>query len=69
MSSCCTCCELTEIIQAAVRELHAECGPDMNIWIVGRKPVGLYQPLQGPLDSGEPEKVRLSMLRAQNSGN
>ncbi|QRV75423.1 39S mitochondrial ribosomal protein L46 [Ceratobasidium sp. AG-Ba] len=28
----------------ALRELHSECGPDMDTWIVGRHPIGLHQP-------------------------
>jgi large subunit ribosomal protein L46 len=28
---------------AARRELVEECGPDMDIWFVGRRPVGFYQ--------------------------
>ncbi|EJD02110.1 uncharacterized protein FOMMEDRAFT_157304 [Fomitiporia mediterranea MF3/22] len=29
--------------EAAKRDLHAECGPHMNTWIVGRKPIGLFE--------------------------
>ncbi|KAK7676946.1 hypothetical protein QCA50_020064 [Cerrena zonata] len=30
--------------QAALRELHAECGKKMDTWIVSKNPVGVYQP-------------------------
>ncbi|CAG8712006.1 12840_t:CDS:2, partial [Ambispora leptoticha] len=29
--------------EAARRELTEECGPDMDVWIVGRRPIGFYQ--------------------------
>ncbi|KAI9593512.1 NUDIX hydrolase domain-like protein [Syncephalis fuscata] len=29
--------------QAAKRELVEECGPDMDVWYVGRRPVGFHQ--------------------------
>ncbi|KAI5124065.1 hypothetical protein M0805_003892 [Coniferiporia weirii] len=28
---------------AAKRDLHAECGPHINTWVVGRRPVGLFE--------------------------
>lgn len=31
--------------QAAQRDLHVECGSNMDTWIVGRNPVGFYKPL------------------------
>ncbi|GAB1521873.1 39S mitochondrial ribosomal protein L46 [Rhizoctonia solani] len=27
----------------ALEELHSECGPDMDTWIVGRHPIGVHQ--------------------------
>jgi len=33
-----------DLHEAAERDLIVECGPDMNSWIVTRKPVGVYQP-------------------------
>jgi len=30
--------------QTAERVLHPECGINMDTWMVGRKPIGLYQP-------------------------
>ncbi|THH04815.1 hypothetical protein EW145_g5242 [Phellinidium pouzarii] len=29
--------------EAAKRDLHAECGPNMNSWVVGRQPIGLFE--------------------------
>ncbi|KAG8733502.1 54S ribosomal protein L17 mitochondrial [Ceratobasidium sp. 423] len=29
---------------AALEELHSECGPDMDTWVVGRYPIGVHQP-------------------------
>ncbi|CAE6410892.1 unnamed protein product [Rhizoctonia solani] len=29
--------------QAALEELHSECGPDMDTWTVGRYPIGMHQ--------------------------
>ncbi|CAG8437353.1 3441_t:CDS:2 [Ambispora gerdemannii] len=29
--------------EAAKRELTEECGPDMDVWIVGRRPIGFYK--------------------------
>lgn len=29
---------------AALNELHSECGPDMDTWVVGRHPIGVHQP-------------------------
>ncbi|KAG9125081.1 54S ribosomal protein L17 mitochondrial [Ceratobasidium sp. 392] len=29
---------------AALRELHSECGPNMDTWVVGRHPVGVHKP-------------------------
>jgi large subunit ribosomal protein L46 len=34
--------------QAAQRDLHAECGNEMDTWIVSRNPIGVYKP---PTDS------------------
>ncbi|CAE6515816.1 unnamed protein product [Rhizoctonia solani] len=28
---------------AALEELHSECGPDMDTWVVGRYPIGVHQ--------------------------
>ncbi|KAG8709237.1 54S ribosomal protein L17 mitochondrial [Ceratobasidium sp. 395] len=28
----------------ALRELHSECGPDMDTWVVGRHPIGAHEP-------------------------
>ncbi|KAL5529449.1 hypothetical protein ACEPAG_5434 [Sanghuangporus baumii] len=43
--------------EAAKRDLYAECGPHMNTWIVGRKPIGLfeynYESSSDPQHSGE----------------
>ena len=55
---------LTNAPQAAKRDLHAECGPDMNTWVVGRRPVGLYEDgykAQDPQYAGE--KVRALFLQ------
>ncbi|KAH9946340.1 39S mitochondrial ribosomal protein L46-domain-containing protein [Epithele typhae] len=30
--------------QAAVRDLYAECGENMDAWMVGRKPIAMHQP-------------------------
>ncbi|KAJ8488285.1 hypothetical protein ONZ51_g3646 [Trametes cubensis] len=30
--------------QAALRDLQAECGVNMDTWIVGKKPIAVYQP-------------------------
>lgn len=32
-------------VQAAQRDLHAECGPFMDTWIVSRNPIGVYKPI------------------------
>lgn len=29
--------------EAAQRDLLAECGPNMNTWVVGRRPIGLLE--------------------------
>ncbi|KAG9088859.1 54S ribosomal protein L17 mitochondrial [Ceratobasidium sp. UAMH 11750] len=29
---------------SALRELHSECGPDMDTWVVGRHPIGIHEP-------------------------
>lgn len=29
--------------KAAVRELKEECGPNMDVWMVGRQPIGHYE--------------------------
>ncbi|KAG9096081.1 54S ribosomal protein L17 mitochondrial [Ceratobasidium sp. 370] len=28
----------------ALQELHSECGPDMDTWVVGRQPIGVHEP-------------------------
>ncbi|KAB5595814.1 54S ribosomal protein L17 [Ceratobasidium theobromae] len=30
----------------ALQELHSECGPDMDTWVVGRYPIGVHQPAE-----------------------
>lgn len=45
-------------MQAAKRELHAECGPNMNTWVVGRRPIGLFEDAQDLA-----EKVCLSLSK------
>ncbi|KZT03558.1 uncharacterized protein LAESUDRAFT_729141 [Laetiporus sulphureus 93-53] len=30
--------------EAASRELHDECGPNMDTWVVSQNPIGVYQP-------------------------
>lgn len=32
--------------QVALQELHSECGPDMDTWVVGRYPIGVHQPAE-----------------------
>ncbi|GLB35168.1 putative 39S mitochondrial ribosomal protein L46 [Lyophyllum shimeji] len=39
--------------QAAQRDLYAECGENMDTWIVSRNPVGVYK--EAPLDTSTPE--------------
>jgi hypothetical protein len=41
------------ILQAAQKDLHAECGENMDTWIVSRNPTGVYKPPQS--DPGAPE--------------
>jgi len=45
--------------QAAQRDLHVECGSNMDTWVVSRKPVGVYRPPQpNKLSDGlEAEKI------------
>lgn len=42
-------------VQAAQRDLHAECGPFMDTWIVSRNPIGVYKPtsLESLSEEGE----------------
>ena len=35
---------LCHFIQAAERELYAECGKKMDTWVVSKNPIGVYQP-------------------------
>lgn len=35
-----------DMLQAAHKELHAECGENMDTWIVSRNPIGVYKPSQ-----------------------
>jgi len=35
---------LSITLQAAERVLHPHCGINVDIWMVGRKPIGLYKP-------------------------
>jgi large subunit ribosomal protein L46 len=44
-------------VQAAQRDLHAECGPFMDTWIVSRNPIGVYKPtsLESLLDESQTE--------------
>ncbi|KAF5386935.1 hypothetical protein D9615_001710 [Tricholomella constricta] len=39
--------------QAAQRDLHAECGENMDTWIVSRNPIGVYK--EAPLDTSSPD--------------
>ncbi|KAF9052771.1 39S mitochondrial ribosomal protein L46-domain-containing protein [Panaeolus papilionaceus] len=39
--------------QAAQKDLHAECGDNMDSWIVGRIPIGVYQPPTVPQSTPE----------------
>ncbi|KAG8816331.1 54S ribosomal protein L17 mitochondrial [Serendipita sp. 401] len=46
--------------QAALRELKEECGPNMDVWIVGRQPVGHYgyaYPKDGKIENFDNAKV------------
>ncbi|KAJ7871512.1 39S mitochondrial ribosomal protein L46-domain-containing protein [Mycena olivaceomarginata] len=45
--------------QAAQRELYANCGKEMDTWIVARKPIGMYKPPgpATPSPTPSPEKI------------
>lgn len=44
-------------LQAAQNRLLAQCGHDMNTWIVGRRPIGFLEELGDPAASPLTEKV------------
>ncbi|KAG8738974.1 54S ribosomal protein L17 mitochondrial [Ceratobasidium sp. 414] len=35
----------------ALQELHSECGPDMDTWVVGRHPIGVHEPQESGTDT------------------
>jgi hypothetical protein len=39
------------LIQAALHDLYAECGDQMDTWIVGKTPIGVFQP---PINNDTP---------------
>ncbi|KAF8163079.1 39S mitochondrial ribosomal protein L46-domain-containing protein [Crassisporium funariophilum] len=43
--------------QAAYKDLYAECGDEMDTWIVGRKPIGIYKPPPRPQDQAQERVV------------
>jgi large subunit ribosomal protein L46 len=51
-------------LQAAQKDLFAECGEHMDTWIVGRNPIGLYKPKPTP---NQPQ-VRFAILHRTSRG-
>ncbi|KAF8894442.1 39S mitochondrial ribosomal protein L46-domain-containing protein [Infundibulicybe gibba] len=48
--------------QAAQRDLHAECGENMDTWIVSRNPVGVYKPALPNPPSGDAIQERATFF-------
>ena len=50
-------------MKAALRELKEECGKNMDVWMVGRQPIGYYEypyPKESQRDGFNAAKVRFS---------
>lgn len=47
-------------IQAAERDLHAECGKLMDTWVVSRNPIGVYEPSR-PTGADELSLAKVSL--------
>ncbi|KAF9808972.1 hypothetical protein IEO21_07661 [Rhodonia placenta] len=47
--------------EAAERDLHDECGPNMDTWVVSRNPIGVYKPT---IDSISPSQIYVFFYKA-----